>query len=108
VNSSGHTLYVFAPDNATKVTCTGACATVWPPAYLPAGAHAVGTHGVQTAQLGSATAPTGGKVITYHGWPLYTFAADTAPGSTAGQALNLNGGLWWVITTSGTVVKTKP
>ena len=108
VNSSGHTLYVFAPDNRTKVTCTGACATVWPPAYLPAGAHAVGTHGVKTSLLGSATAPTGAKVVTYHGWPLYTFAADTAPGSTSGQAVNLNGGLWWVITTSGTVVKTKP
>jgi len=108
VNSSGHTLYVFAPDNATKVTCTGACATVWPPAYLPAGAHAVGTGGVKTASLGSAASPTGGNVITYHGWPLYTFAADTAPGSTAGQAVNLNGGLWWVITTSGTVIKKKP
>ena len=108
VNSAGRTLYVFAPDNATKVTCTGTCAAVWPPEYLPAGAHPVGTHGVKTSLLASATDPTGGNVITYHGWPLYTFAADTAPGSTAGQAVNLNGGLWWVITTSGTVVKTKP
>ena len=108
VNSTGRTLYVFAPDNRTKVTCTGACATVWPPEYLPAGAHPVGINGVNTSLLGSAPDPTGGSVVTYDSWPLYTFAADTAPGSTAGQAVNLNGGLWWVITTSGTVVKTKP
>ena len=31
VNSQGRTLYVFAPDKAKKVTCTGSCAQVWPP-----------------------------------------------------------------------------
>ena len=46
--------------------------------------------------------------MTYAGWPLYAFVADTTPGSTAGQDVNLNGGYWWVITTSGKVVKTKP
>jgi len=108
VNSAGHTLYVFAPDNATKVTCTGACAAVWPPEYLPAGGHAVGTNGVMTSLLASAPDPTGGKVVTYHGWPLYTYVADTTAGSAAGQDVNLTGGYWWVITTSGTVVKKKP
>ena len=108
VNNAGHTLYVFAPDNATKVTCTGACASVWPPEYLPAGAHAVGTNGVMTSLLSSAPDPAGGKVVTYHGWPLYTYVADTTPGSAAGQDVNLTGGFWWVITTSGTVVKKKP
>jgi predicted lipoprotein with Yx(FWY)xxD motif/mono/diheme cytochrome c family protein len=108
VNSSGHTLYVFAPDKATKVTCTGACASVWPPEYLPAGGHAVGTNGVKTSLLGSAASPTGGKVVTYNGWPLYTYVADTAAGSAAGQDVNLTGGFWWVITISGTVVKKKP
>jgi len=108
VNSAGHTLYVFAPDNHSKVTCTGGCAAVWPPESLPAGGHAVGTAGVKTSLLGSAANPTGGKVVTYAGWPLYTYVADSTPGSAAGQAVNLNGGLWWTITTSGTVVKKKP
>ena len=108
VNSAGHTLYVFAPDNASRVTCTGACTAVWPPEYLPTGGSAVGTDGVKTSLLGSLPAQNGGKVVTYAGWPLYTFVADTTPGSTAGQDVNLNGGYWWVITTSGKVVKTKP
>ena len=108
VNSAGRTLYVFAPDNHAKVTCTGGCAAVWPPDFLPTGGRATGTGGVKASLLGSLSDPTGGKVVTYAGWPLYTFAADTAPGSVAGQAVNLNGGLWWVITTSGTVIKKKP
>ena len=34
VNAQGRTLYVFAPDKAKKVTCVGACASVWPPLAL--------------------------------------------------------------------------
>lgn len=108
VNSAGHTLYVFAPDNRSKVSCTGGCASIWPPESLPAGGHAVGAGGVKTSLLGSVTDPTGGKVVTYDGWPLYAYVADTTPGSAAGQDVDLNGGFWWVITTSGTVVKKKP
>lgn len=108
VDSAGHTLYVFAPDNKTKVTCTGGCASVWPAVFVPTGGHATGTGGVKASLLGTVPDPSGGKVVTYAGWPLYTYVADTAPGSTAGQDVNLNGGFWWTITTSGTVVKKKP
>jgi predicted lipoprotein with Yx(FWY)xxD motif/mono/diheme cytochrome c family protein len=108
VDSSGHTLYVFAPDKHAKVTCTGGCATIWPPETLPSGESPAGTGGVKASLLGSDPDPTGGKVVTYDGWPLYRYVADTAPGSAAGQDVNLNGGSWWVITTSGTVVKKRP
>jgi len=108
VDSAGHTLYTFAPDNATKVTCTGGCASIWPPLFVHAGARAQGIGGVKAALLGSYPDPSGGSVVTYHGWPLYTYVADTTPGSAAGQGVNLNGGYWWVINTSGTVVKKKP
>jgi predicted lipoprotein with Yx(FWY)xxD motif/mono/diheme cytochrome c family protein len=108
VNSAGHTLYVFAPDNATHVTCTGGCAAIWPPLFVPTGGRAEATAGVKASLLGSYPDPSGGSVVTYHGWPLYTYVADTTPGSAAGQDVNLNGGDWWTITTSGTVVKKKP
>ena len=70
--------------------------------------HAVGTHGVKASLLGEAPNPAGGKVVTYDGWPLYTYVADQAPGSISGQDINLNGGLWWVITPSGRVITSKP
>ena len=31
VNGQGLTLYAFAPDKGKMVTCTGQCASVWPP-----------------------------------------------------------------------------
>jgi predicted lipoprotein with Yx(FWY)xxD motif len=107
VNPAGRTLYTFAPDKAKKVTCVGGCASVWPPLMLAGGAKAVGSNGVKTSLLGSDPDPNGGKVVTYAGWPLYLYVADTTPGAHAGQALNLNGGLWYVISPSGKVVTKK-
>lgn len=108
VNAQGHTLYVFAPDNHKKVTCVGPCASIWPPVKLTAGAKAVGSGAVKASLLGSDPDPSGGSVVTYAGWPLYLYVADTSPGAHAGQALTLNGGLWYVISPAGKVIKTKP
>ena len=41
VDSQGRTLYLFQRDSGTKSTCTGACATFWPPLRLK-GTPAVG------------------------------------------------------------------
>jgi predicted lipoprotein with Yx(FWY)xxD motif len=108
VNAQGRTLYSFTPDKDQKVTCVGTCAEVWPPAFLPSGKKSLASGLVKQSLLGSDTDPAGGRVITYAGWPLYTFVSDTAPGAATGQALNLNGGLWYVLSPSGRVIKTKP
>jgi predicted lipoprotein with Yx(FWY)xxD motif len=108
VNAQGRTLYMFVPDNDKKVTCTGACAAVWPPVFVPSGQKPVASGAVKQSLLGSDPDPAGGNVVTYAGWPLYLYVADTAPGKATGQAINLNGGLWYVIAPSGTVIKKKP
>jgi predicted lipoprotein with Yx(FWY)xxD motif len=108
VNAQGRTLYVFARDNAKRVTCVSACAAVWPPAFLRGGQKPVAAGSVKRSLLGSDPDPSGGRVITYAGWPLYTYVTDSAAGQAHGQALNLNGGLWYVIAPSGTVVTKKP
>ncbi|MBU6422806.1 MAG: hypothetical protein KGJ98_13755 [Chloroflexota bacterium] len=108
VDAQGRTLYIFEPDAHAKVTCVADCAKIWPPAFLSAGQKASATGDVKQSMLGSAADPDGGDVITYGGWPLYTYVGDSSAGQHNGQALNLNGGLWYVISPSGTVVKTKP
>jgi|SRR5690348_14253100 predicted lipoprotein with Yx(FWY)xxD motif len=108
VNSKGLTLYMFVPDKHKKVTCVHACAAVWPPLFLPKSAKPKATGQAKQSLLGSDPDPTGGRVVTYAGWPLYTYVVDRAPGSAKGQALNLNGGLWYVLAPSGKLIKTKP
>ena len=46
----------------------------------------------------------GVKQATYDGHPLYTYVGDTAPGQVKGNALNVSGGLWWVMTPTGAKV----
>ena len=108
VNTQGKTLYTFAPDNAKKVTCTGSCASVWPPLKIPAGQKPSASAGAQASLAGSDPNPSGGDVVTYKGWPLYTYSGDSAAGTAKGQALTANGGVWYAISPSGSVIKTKP
>lgn len=107
VNSRGYTLYMFVPDKREKVTCVKGCAVAWPPLKSPNGAKLVAANGVKASLLGTDPDPAGGRVVTYHGWPLYTYIADRRPGMAKGQALNANGGLWYVLSPSGAVIKKK-
>jgi predicted lipoprotein with Yx(FWY)xxD motif len=106
VNAEGRTLYTFAPDQHSKVTCVSSCAAVWPPLKLASGATAAGPPQLKASLLGSDPDPEGGGVVTYAGWPLYTYAADGAAGQDNGQAIEANGGHWYVIAPSGKVITT--
>ncbi|MGH3205476.1 MAG: COG4315 family predicted lipoprotein [Streptosporangiaceae bacterium] len=95
-NSSGKTLYWFAPDTSTTSKCSGSCVTYWPPVTGPvtAGSGVTGT-------LGTITRSDGTMQATYDGHPLYTYVGDTAAGQAKGNGLNLSGGLWYEMTVSG-------
>jgi predicted lipoprotein with Yx(FWY)xxD motif len=95
-NAKGFTLYWFAPDTATKSACNGSCAAYWPPVKGPATA-GPGIPG----KLGTIKRADGSTQATYDGHPLYTYVGDSAPGQARGNNLNLNGGLWHEVTTSG-------
>jgi predicted lipoprotein with Yx(FWY)xxD motif len=99
VDQAGLTLYRYTPDGTGKTTCTGACATAWPPlVVLPTAAtHLTGKDGVTTSELGTITRPGGAKQVTFKGMPLYRFAGDTAAGQTKGQGV---AGAWFVVSTS--------
>jgi len=94
-NASGFTLYSFAPDTPTKSNCNGSCATFWPPVKGALSASGVkGTFG--TIKRADGTTQT-----SFDGHPLYTYVGDKAPGQAKGNGLNLSGGVWHEVTTSG-------
>lgn len=88
----GLTLYYFTPEKGGTVACTGNCATIWPP--LKASGTPSAPSGV-TGSLATVQLADGSSEVTYNGWPLHTYASDTAPGQTAGQGV---GGKWFVAT----------
>jgi len=95
-SANGFTLYSFAPDTPTTSNCNGTCAQNWPPVTGPTTASGV------TGTFGTIKRSDGSVQATFDGHPLYTFAGDTAPGQNKGNGLNISGGLWHEITTSGT------
>lgn len=105
VNAKGRTLYVFAKDKRSKVTCTGSCAQFWPPLKWKSAGKPKAGGSAKSKLLGLDKDPAGGKVVTYSKWPLYTYTGDSVAGQANGQNLNLNGGKWYVISAKGKVVK---
>ena len=99
VDAKGATIYTFANDTGTASTCTGVCATDWPPVPAP---DPVPTSlpGV-TAALGTTARDDGSTQLTVEGHPVYRFAGDSAPGQTNGQGLELNGGVWTAVAPDG-------
>ena len=100
VNSKGKTLYMFVPDQRKKVTCKGSCAVAWPPLKLKKGQKPTAGGAAKKKLLG-----LDGRVVTYNRWPLYTYIGDSKPGQANGQAQDLNGGLWYVLSPAGKVIK---
>jgi predicted lipoprotein with Yx(FWY)xxD motif len=99
VDQNGRTLYLFEADTGGKSTCSGACATTWPPVVAKA---PNGGDGLDGAAFGTTTRADGTQQVTYHDHPLYYYAGDgKAPGSTKGEALNTFGGKWYVLDGSG-------
>lgn len=101
LTDSGFALYVFQPDGGQRVTCKGSCAAVWPPVLVGREQQATAGPGVRASLLGTYPYSANQSVVTYKGWPLYTYKNDTVPGSAAGQASNVNGGYWYAIGTDG-------
>jgi predicted lipoprotein with Yx(FWY)xxD motif len=104
VDSEGDTVYLFQKDTSTKSTCTGACASAWPP--VPAtGKPTVGS-GLSAGKVGTTTGSDGKPQVTYDGHPLYRFSGDSKPGDANGQGTNAFGALWYVVSSSGAAVTT--
>jgi predicted lipoprotein with Yx(FWY)xxD motif len=99
VDSQGRTLYLFTHDSGTASTCSGACATAWPP--LVATGAPTATSGANAALLGTSRRADGTTQVTYNGRPLYRFIKDVTQGQTNGQSVVAFGGSWFAVTAAG-------
>ncbi len=102
----GDTLYDFGPDTATRSTCVNdGCVFQWPPLTVT-GPIRVG-QGVDPSLVGTIRRPDHSTQVTYGGHPLYTYNLDVTPGMVTGQAIDQDGGPWYVIDPAGHQI-TKP
>jgi predicted lipoprotein with Yx(FWY)xxD motif len=106
VAANGNTLYMFAHDTSTKSTCSGMCATYWPP-LVTTGKPKAGP-GVHAALLGTTHRADGKLQVTYHGHPLYFFANDKKAGATTGEGVKAFGGKWFALSPAGLKIAPAP
>lgn len=99
VSSEGMTLYDFHKDKGSASSCYGACASAWPP-LLTEGAPKAEA-GAMASQLGTTKRTDGTIQVTYNGWPLYTYAGDSAPGEANGNDIDQFGAEWYALQPNG-------
>ena len=102
VDQQGMTVYVFANDTADSSTCTGSCASNWPPVEPPRASPTSAPD--VTVELGAIRRDDGSRQLTVANHPLYTFVGDTARGQTNGHGRTLDGGLWSAVSPDGAPV----
>lgn len=96
VDGEGYTLYVFLNDNPGSSSCTGNCASSWPPLLVDA--EVAAGDGLEASLVGTITRDDGTTQVTYNGKPLYYYYKDDNPGDANGQATS---DVWFVISPLG-------
>jgi predicted lipoprotein with Yx(FWY)xxD motif len=106
VNSRGRTLYLFAKDRNGKSSCSGQCATYWPP-LLARGTTTAGP-GVKRSLIHTTRRSDGKLQLTYNRHPLYMFSLDRRAGQTNGQRMSAFGAKWYAVSAAGRAVLKAP
>jgi predicted lipoprotein with Yx(FWY)xxD motif len=99
VDSRGRSLYLFEKDSRGHSSCSGLCASYWPP--LLSNGRPAAIKGAKASLLGSIRRADGSRQVSYAGHPLYFFSGDTSRGQTNGEGLKDFGAGWYVLTPSG-------
>jgi predicted lipoprotein with Yx(FWY)xxD motif len=97
VDTAGHTLYEYQPDPTGSSTCTGGCATLWPPLTTTTATVSVGT-GLAASLFTTVAGESGAQVVAVAGHALYRFSGDKNAGDTNGQGL---AGVWHAASPNG-------
>ena len=98
----GRALYLFTADKGKASSCSGDCATAWPP-YIVKSKPVAGP-GAKAGKIGTTRRSDGRLQATYAGHPVYFYEGDNEPGEVLCQAVNEFGGYWYVIRSSGAAV----
>ena len=94
------TVYLFEGDKGSGSSCSGACASAWPPVTGTPKA----TGGAMSSELGTIKRADGTTQVTYKGHPLYLFVKDKDDGDTYGQGIKGFGASWYAVAPSGNKV----
>lgn len=100
VDAGGRTLYGFTNDTEARSTCSGTCATAWPPVIV--NQDWTVAPGLDSGVFSTIKRDDGTEQLMAGKWPLYTFSGDASAGDLNGQG---SGNVWFVVDTKATLAK---
>jgi predicted lipoprotein with Yx(FWY)xxD motif len=100
VTASGKSIYVLSTDPAGSSKCSGTCAKTWMPVTV-SGSPSAGS-GVDSSKLSSFKRSDGTTQVLYDKHALYTYSGQ---GATSGEGQAADGGVWYLISPSGSPIK---
>jgi predicted lipoprotein with Yx(FWY)xxD motif len=98
--SSGQAVYLLTADPAGGSKCSGSCATDWPPLVATQSLRA--GPGVKASLLSTFKRTDGKEQVMYNHHALYTHKGQ---GAASGAGLASDGGIWYLVSPSGSAVK---
>jgi predicted lipoprotein with Yx(FWY)xxD motif len=97
---SGQAVYLLSSDPSGGSRCSGTCTSQWPP-VLEKGALRAGP-GIKASLLSVFKRKDGKQQVMYNHHALYM---HTGQGAASGAGLASDGGVWYLVSPSGTAVK---
>jgi len=94
------TVYMFRADHGTQSSCSGACASVWPPVT----GHPSAAGAAHAADLGTVKRTDGTLQVTFRGRPLYHYVKDGDAKDAYGAGITEFGAAWYTLSPSGRVI----
>ena len=90
-------LYALDTERGAKLVCTAACQKVWPPVLVSTKVASVSLGAGVDGVVGFVKRSAATKQVTFDGYPLYRFVADTGPRQTHGEGVVHFGGTWMLL-----------
>jgi predicted lipoprotein with Yx(FWY)xxD motif len=100
VTASGKSIYILSTDPAGSSKCSGSCAKTWMPVTV-SGSPSAGS-GVDSSKLSSFKRSDGTTQVLYDKQALYTYSGQ---GATSGEGQAADGGVWYLVSPSGSPIK---
>jgi predicted lipoprotein with Yx(FWY)xxD motif len=98
--SSGQAVYLLTADPSGGSKCSASCATDWPPLLATQSLRA--GPGVKASLLSTFKRADGKQQVMYNHHALYTHKGQ---GAASGAGLASDGGIWYLVSPSGSAVK---
>ncbi|HEU4813348.1 MAG TPA: hypothetical protein VFS99_03880 [Xanthomonadaceae bacterium] len=100
-DSAGNAVYMLEGDPEGDA-CVGDCLETWPPVLVTDVQPSVDVGvDLDPALVGTMQRPDGTMQVTYNGFPLYRYAADTGANRIAGHGIDDQWGEWYLLTPTG-------